>query len=126
MTTPALPPQLMLEPDQQTYTFAPTAKFSRFTAGGPSEFDVAVRGAPNIVSPQWSLNSREYAYMVAFYRTKIKRGAFHLGVYLITDDGVQGWYRCLIVVNGFVLRSQSGDQFVVAMSLHVKEALTYA
>jgi hypothetical protein len=113
-------PNLLLPPDQNSYTIVlGNTVLSTTLEGGASRFRADKLGAVHTVTVQWTCNAKNYAYLMAFFRASINFGADPFQTALIIDSGQLLSYTCHIVPGTFGLTSQRGQTYVVGATLEV-------
>lgn len=111
-------PTLALPPDQNGYqvTFGKTGIQTELD-GGASRFRADQLGAAFKLPVQWTLNKKNYEYLLAFYRTTLNYGANSFSIDLIIDSGVPTTYTVHILPGTFGLTQQMGQTYIVGATL---------
>lgn len=111
---------LPLPPDTASYTFKySNTNLSTELEGGASRFRADKLGATHRLDCQWTLNLKNYNYLMAFYRTTLGYGALSFTINLIADSGALVTLTAYFVPGTFGLIAQQGNMYVVGASLEV-------
>lgn len=114
-------PKLYLSPLIQGYTYDPQSEIiSVMLDGGSPRKRRDKIGSYGSVSCTFTLESLQYDYLMAFYRTKIKSGALPFRMDIKTDDAELLEHECFIREGSLKLTQTRGDLFFVSMQLEVK------
>jgi hypothetical protein len=78
-----------------------------------------ILNASKRVSVEWILNTSEYDYIMAFYRTTTVSGSLPFTIDLVIDSQTRAVYTASFVPGSFQLASKAGDTFRVTADLDV-------
>lgn len=111
---------LPLPPDTESYTFTyGNQVMSTELDGGQSRFRKDFLGHVHNLDVQWTLNLKNFNYLMAFYRTTLDHGSLSFTIGLIMESGSLVTVTAWFVPGTLKHASPKGNTYVVTASLEV-------
>jgi hypothetical protein len=112
--------RLLLRPESASYSVKYGAEAVNIDLdGGAGRYRLDIINASKKVNAQWILDSTEFEYLMAFYRSVANRGATTFQIELIIDGSDIGEVDAHFVPDSFELVAQRGLAYTVAAQLEI-------
>lgn len=116
-------PKLALDINEAQYSIAPGLEVNEVQVDtGPSWRRADFFGAPNRVALQFVTSEPGYDYLMAFWRTRLRRGLLPFLIDLVIDGSDMREYQVVLTGGGALQAVRQGSSYFVTGALEVKRS----